>query len=214
VSISIPVAKAARLPSPMTSGPGEGSSDASDTKEVLQTGIGSLPLAVILIITKRVTIIDIIGSWAFLVILLSEVAEWSIVLLTLVTKDGTAEKSIKDKEATPVSRAKWSVTLLTVVKLTKEGFTKDEGAKPIGRAEWSVMLLSIAMLVLLTKEGFTKDKGATPIGRAEWSVTLLTVAMLALLTKEGSTKDEGAPPISGVEGGSMGTSSIGTTLAT
>jgi hypothetical protein len=188
-SISIPVAKAAGLPSPTTSGPGEGSSGACDTIEVLDTGIGSLPL-ISLVAVERVTIVDIIGSWAFRspfmwVTLLSEVAEWSIALLTSITKEGMAEGSTKDKGATPASGAEWSVALLTVV-----------------------------MLALLTKEGSTKDEGATPIGGAEWSVTLLTVAMLASSTKEGSTKDKGATPISGVEGGSMGTSSIGTTLAT
>jgi hypothetical protein len=166
-SISIPVAKVVRLPSPTTSGPGGGLSDASDTKEVLHVGIGLLPLALISLVTERVTIINIIGSWAFWAILLSKVAECSVVLLTLVTKDEAAERSTKDKGATPVSGAEWSVALLTVVKLTKEGSTKNEGATPTGGAEWSVMQLTVAMLVSLTKEGFTRDEGATPIGRAE-----------------------------------------------
>lgn len=71
------------------------------------------------------------------VTLLSKVAEWSITLLTSLTKEGMAEGSTKDKGATPVSGA------------------------------GSVALLTVVMLALLTEEGSTKDKGATLIGGAD-----------------------------------------------
>ena len=63
-------------------------------------------------------------------------AEWfvtvlTIVMLSLVREEGMAEDFIKNKGAPPISRAGWSIMLLIIAMLPKEGSTKDPGTSSI-----------------------------------------------------------------------------------